>query len=181
MDAVDPDEVGANSRASVRIKPTTPCLAEASWAMFWADFRPIAELVRIIDPPLPPSIRCGVAGLVACHTPVRLMSIMFRHTGSVMSCESAGERPMPALASRDVEPAQLDLLFAPSSNLPGEPGSPVSGELPVMTGTSAGGDPSSRAAPAFHVACLWRGETWCSAISSSPSDSIWESTPCRAA
>ncbi len=51
-------------------------------------FSPAVELVSTIDPPVPRAIRCGIAALAVCQTPVRLVSIMSRQV--VSSSSAAG-------------------------------------------------------------------------------------------
>ena len=49
------------------------------------------------DPPLAPM--CGTADFTVCHTPVRLMSSVFRHVSSVSSHVGAPAVCIPALAT----------------------------------------------------------------------------------
>ena len=67
---------------------------------------PAAELMLMIDPPLPASIIGGTTALMVFHTPVRLMSRV--------SCHCCGRNlPQPApiqhagVGDHDVEPAEL--------------------------------------------------------------------------
>ena len=53
------------------------------------------------------AIRCGTAALAVCQTPVRLMSIMSRHSSSVSLDVAVGEAGDAGVGGDDVEPAEL--------------------------------------------------------------------------
>src|SRR5690348_166130 len=67
--------------------------------MFGYAISPAAELVRIIDPPRPPWIRCGTAALQVCQTPVRLTSIMSCHSWSDSPTVPSAVLAIPAFAA----------------------------------------------------------------------------------
>src|SRR6185503_13219193 len=90
---------GASSSASVFISPTTPCLAATYCPMFGYAISPAAALVRIIDPPRPPWMRCGTAALQVCQTPVRLTSIMSCHSWSDSPTVPSAVLAIPAFAA----------------------------------------------------------------------------------
>src|SRR3712207_2873854 len=66
--------------------------------VFGVPLSPAVELVMTIDPPRPPSIRCGNVTLQVFQTPVRLMSIISRQASSDSSRAGASSKT-PALAS----------------------------------------------------------------------------------
>ena len=74
--------------------------------MLYIPVSPATELVMMIEPPVPWSMRVGMTALQVCQTPVRLMSMMSCQSPSVMRW-TASFRKMPAFVRDDVDVAEL--------------------------------------------------------------------------
>ena len=61
-------------------------------------FKPAAELIRMIEPPRPPSMILFAPAITVFHVPVTLMSITSRKDSGVMSFQACGIA-IPALAT----------------------------------------------------------------------------------
>ena len=59
---------------------------------------PAAELIRMIDPPRPPSMICCAPAITVFHVPVTLTSMTSRNDSGVISFQACGAE-MPALAT----------------------------------------------------------------------------------